>query len=89
MSPEAIELLSEMLRGTPALSGAACPDWALVFEATTNATIPKHTTTPSRPHYASATAVPGLAGCTAWFEPLPHDARPPGEVAGRITERTA
>jgi hypothetical protein len=89
MTPEARELLAEILEGTAPLTGTLCADWPLVYEATTNGTDPE------TQDYAVTTALrlckscPAMAGCSAWYDTLPLGARPPGVIAGRISERTA
>jgi WhiB family transcriptional regulator, redox-sensing transcriptional regulator len=88
MSPEAIELLTEILEGTASLPGALCADWPLVYEATTDAT------EPDQHDYAVATAIrlcktcPAFDRCRAWLDSLPPPERPPGVTAARINRRT-
>jgi hypothetical protein len=88
MTPEVLELLSEILRGSPSLPGALCRDWPTVFDSTDSARDPETR------DYATATAIrlckacPALEACQAWLANLPPAQRPPGVLAGQIQTPT-
>lgn len=72
------------LAGIPRLHGAECRGRSNLFDPPTELN-------PDDLEYAYTAALricaqcPALTGCQAWFDDLPHDKRPPGVVAGRIS----
>lgn len=93
MTPEALELLAEMLRGTKRLPGAVCPDWTHVFAATAlerDERLREDEDARVMREYAITTAqrlcrsCPALAACRSWVQSLPPPQRPPGVVAGQV-----
>lgn len=84
MTPEAVALLSEILRGVRPLPGALCPDHPHVFHASAD------NPDPETRDYAITTAVrlcracPALQQCAAWLDRTPATQRPPGVIAGQL-----
>jgi len=74
------------LAGAPSLPGARCRGRHVLFdEAAPGESV---TTTDARQRQAVAMCqrCPSLARCSTWLASLPPPNRPPGVVAGRITQ---
>jgi len=85
-TPE-INLLCEILRGTPRLPGAACRDHRDLFDAA-RANGRGHSTRRLAAARAAAVRIchtcPALSECRSWLDTVPRTQRPSGVVAGQI-----
>jgi hypothetical protein len=77
-----LDALLGAMAATPALPGAKCVGRHDLFDL-------RDLSDPERPDaeaqaLALCRSCPALAGCSAWFESLPHGRRPHGVIAGKV-----